>query len=301
MEQEQLKQDIKTYLSAPLNPELPPFDRGMLQKIAEWLMAYAPGRYRMFVRQMLSAPMPFRVQYANGQLTSILRRLEEYGSVEQVEQNIGKIIEAGFKAVDNADALVRRVANDKPDVSPISKRVGKRDDHDQLPESIRACYEENLPLIQQIRSKHEKMKIYYRQLKDQRGSSAAAPCDIEETVHMLKTAAKEIMDLNDRRLANWQRYDEYRLRETPTEQQATEPGKALDADATRKLISTNVSYISRYTGRLFDLSTEADERVKFVSLKEEMQNRVNELLAAGWTWPETSKHRPILEKCGIKC
>ncbi len=73
---------------------------------------------------------------------------------------------------------------------------GKRDDHDTLPDEIKACYVENLSLLQRMRELH----LQLRKL-----SLENATCPDSERYPFLK----ELIELDKRLHANWETYDHY--------------------------------------------------------------------------------------------
>ncbi len=75
-------------------------------------------------------------------------------------------------------------------------RKGKREDHDTLPEDIQALYAENLNILHQMRECHLQAR------KIALADKPCSDCDIYPFV-------KELIDLDKRYHANWQRYDEY--------------------------------------------------------------------------------------------
>ena len=76
-------------------------------------------------------------------------------------------------------------------------RKGKREDHDSLPEEIQALYAENLHLMQQLRHNRAQLLVIIN------GPQSSCP-DGDRFPFV-----KEIIDLDERYRANWQKYDEY--------------------------------------------------------------------------------------------
>lgn len=77
-------------------------------------------------------------------------------------------------------------------------RVGKRPDHDQLPEEIQSLYAENLHVMQQMRACHAQLVLL---TLDEKHSS----CPDGDRYPFVK----EIIDLDQKYHANWQKYDTY--------------------------------------------------------------------------------------------
>ena len=75
-------------------------------------------------------------------------------------------------------------------------KQGKRADHDTLPDEIQALYVENLSLLQRMREVHLRLRTL---------STADAPCPDSERYPFLK----ELIELDKKMHANWDRYDHY--------------------------------------------------------------------------------------------
>jgi hypothetical protein len=75
-------------------------------------------------------------------------------------------------------------------------RKGKREDHEQLPDEIKACYVENLSLLQRMRELH----LQLRNL-----SLDNAPCPDSDRYPFLK----ELIKLDKQMHENWDKYDHF--------------------------------------------------------------------------------------------
>ena len=139
-------------------------------------------RRRDFVEYQLQKYYNFRVK----ELT--------HAEVEEMQQKVDAIVEEHIPLAANAD----------------QQRVGKRDDHDLLPDSIKALYVENLSLLQRMRELHLRLRSL---------SLENVTCPDSERYPFLK----EIISLDKKLHSNWERYDHY----IPTAPTAT-------ADATPK-------------------------------------------------------------------
>ena len=76
-------------------------------------------------------------------------------------------------------------------------RVGKRPDHDQLPEEIQALYSENLNIMQNMRACHAQLVLL--------STGKQSSCPDGDRYPFVK----EIIALDERYRQNWQQYDEY--------------------------------------------------------------------------------------------
>lgn len=114
------------------------------------------------------------------------------------------------------------------DTAPTHR--GKRSDHNELPEEIRAIYERGGELF-------EKIKQIFTELQQMENAPA---CDRYEKLKVLKPLVKEYTD-------GWERYDNYNSDMSQEEaveavDEAPEPGnEAKRVGAARKFISTHVA------------------------------------------------------------
>ena len=76
------------------------------------------------------------------------------------------------------------------------RRLGKREDHDALPDEVKAKYVENLSLLQRMRELHLRLRSL---------SLDNSPCPDSERYPFLK----ELIALDKKLHANWEAYDHY--------------------------------------------------------------------------------------------
>ena len=76
------------------------------------------------------------------------------------------------------------------------KQLGKRDDHDSLPDDIKAKFVENLSILQKMRELHIRLRTL---------SLENSPCPDSERYPFLK----ELITLDKKLHANWEAYDHY--------------------------------------------------------------------------------------------
>lgn len=105
---------------------------------------------------------------------------EERLEVRKMEQTVKQIIK------DN-----QSLSAEKDD----AKHRGKREDHDQLPDDIKALYVENLDLLRKIRELHLKLRTL----------TIGSQCPDAERYPFLK----EIISLDKKMHKNWKEYDSY--------------------------------------------------------------------------------------------
>lgn len=103
-----------------------------------------------------------------------------HAQVEEMQEQVDVIVAEHISLAANAD----------------EHRTGKRDDHDSLPDEIKAKYVENLSILQRMRELHLKLRSL---------SLDTAPCPDSERYPFLK----ELIDLDKKMHANWEEYDHY--------------------------------------------------------------------------------------------
>ena len=103
-----------------------------------------------------------------------------HAQVEEMQQQVDVIVAEHMSLAANAD----------------EHKTGKRDDHDSLPDEIKAKYVENLSILQRMRELHLKLRSL---------SLDTAPCPDSERYPFLK----ELIDLDKKMHANWEEYDHY--------------------------------------------------------------------------------------------
>ena len=122
-----------------------------------------------------------------------------HAQVEEMQQKVDVIIAEHISLAANAD----------------EHKTGKRDDHDSLPDEIKAKYVENLSILQRMRELHLKLRSL---------SLDTAPCPDSERYPFLK----ELIDLDKKMHANWEEYDHYVIG-TSEEERGTNKPKARTA------------------------------------------------------------------------
>ena len=122
-----------------------------------------------------------------------------HAQVEEMQQQVDVIVAEHISLAVNAD----------------EHKTGKRDDHDSLPDNIKAKYVENLSILQRMRELHLKLRSL---------SLDTAPCPDSERYPFLK----ELIELDKKMHANWEEYDHYVIG-TSEEERGTSKPKARTA------------------------------------------------------------------------
>ena len=103
-----------------------------------------------------------------------------HAQVEEMQQQVDVIVSEHISLAANAD----------------EHKTGKRDDHDSLPDEIKAKYVENLSILQRMRELHLKLRSL---------SLDTSPCPDSERYPFLK----ELIELDKKMHANWEEYDHF--------------------------------------------------------------------------------------------
>ena len=112
------------------------------------------------------------------------------------------------------------LTDEQPSDADDSKGLGKREDHDLLPEDVQAKFRENFSILQRMRELH--LKLRSLSLDDK-------PCPDSERYPFLK----ELIELDKKLHKNWEEYDHYVI----TSPQAT-PSNAAKKTTAKKSTKT---------------------------------------------------------------
>ena len=123
-----------------------------------------------------------------------------HAQVEEMQQKVDVIVAEHISLAANAD----------------EHKTGKRDDHDSLPDEIKAKYVENLSILQRMRELHLKLRSL---------SLDTAPCPDSERYPFLK----ELIELDKKMHANWEEYDHF-VASAPSAKAAALSTKSLGSD-----------------------------------------------------------------------
>ena len=123
-----------------------------------------------------------------------------HAQVEEMQQQVDVIVAEHISLAVNAD----------------EHKTGKRDDHDSLPDEIKAKYVENLSILQRMRELHLKLRSL---------SLDTSPCPDSERYPFLK----ELIELDKKMHANWEEYDHF-VATAPSAKAASLSTKSLGSD-----------------------------------------------------------------------
>lgn len=196
----------------------------------------------------------------------------------EVMQAAGQTVKAKLtmaETVTDEQEPVIGTDNDKPQEAAVAK--GRRADHEELPDDIKALWDEAAGLYFSIKQLFETLKTMEK----------AQPCDRYEYLVLLR-------DADAKYHANLQRYDSYRMGDAAGETVTSEPETSGDLAGK---ISTARGYLSSNKGKLAALKSDEKSGEKYAALLSKMQERVDFLLANGAAISETQAAE--LEELGV--
>lgn len=172
-------------------------DHQFTQQIGQWLQTPDAERDYTVGALYLLKLSGNQILYKN-----VIANIERHKSV--VEYQLQKYYNFRVQALthDEVEAMAAEVETIAEEHSLTSEpepepRKGKRSDHDELPDEIRACYVENLSILQRMRELH--LRLRSMTLTD-------SPCPDSERYPFLK----ELIVLDKKMHRNWEKYDHYK-------------------------------------------------------------------------------------------
>ena len=171
-----------------------------------------------------------KAEFIKGQLQKYLNfRLQKltHDEVEAMQEKVDEIAKSVIKPDLAIPSVVASELVDNNSVSPIKSaeyadlKAGKRADHGSLPEEIQALYVENLDIVHRMRELHLKLRTL---------SLDGATCPDSERYPFLK----EIINLDKKRVSNWDIYDHYIIGSSSSASVNPEPDVVNPTDEAEK-------------------------------------------------------------------
>ena len=211
-------QDIADWLETPR-------EERDVRKGAELLLRINGNRH---IYQLAMIRPETAHDHVEADLKKFLRIRLDGHTMESVRQMDSELIPKVQNIITTRQDESEDAPEETDDTAPAHR--GKRSDHNELPEEIRAIYERGGELF-------EKIKQIFTELQQMENAPA---CDRYEKLKVLKPLVKEYTD-------GWERYDNYNSDMSQEEaveavDEAPEPGnEAKRVAAARKFISTHVA------------------------------------------------------------
>ena len=209
---------------------------------------------------------------------NIVRRPDKHRDKLFYELNKHLSIRASDTTVTQIIALEKKVA---AEITPVVEEIikitdkknvikfeGKRVDHEELPDAIKAIYVEQATIAHQMRDLHAKLRL--------KSSSDFKPCDRFQELDLL-------VNLHKQYRSNWEIYDHFEVGTASELIVASEEESTVQVDAKR--VASNRKYLSANKAKLNTL-LKAKDVEKHKTLLAECQLRYDELTAAGQTLAE---------------
>lgn len=200
-------------------------DHKFTQKIREWLEQphderdYSVGA--LYLLKLSGNQIMYRNLIAN---PSAKADFIEY----QIQKYYNFRVQAlTHEQVEDMAAQVKTIADehhltdDASTVPEDERRLGKREDHDSLPDEIKAKYVENLSILQRMRELHLRLRSL---------SLENATCPDSERYPFLK----ELISLDKKLHSNWEAYDHFVAPGPDTVPSRSAKAKRSAAGATKK-------------------------------------------------------------------
>ena len=146
-------------------------------------------------------------------------------------------------------------AEPSTDEGEQKRYIGRREDHDALPEDIQALYTRNGEVYAKLKETFETLKQMEK----------AQPCDRYEHLKLL-------CELDDEYRANWEKYDHYDPSAANNPEDGSQ-GSGQKVSAARKYISANKEKLASFI--------EAGDEEKAAALRAKIQDRIAIILADG--------------------
>ena len=237
-------------------------DNKFTEKIQQWLDTPVSERDVIAGATMLLQLNRNRILHANivrhperfmGKLEYELRKHLKIRVDGHTLQEVVKMEREVLPAV--ALSLDKGVPAEPSEDGEQKRYIGRREDHDTLPEDIQALYERNGEVYAKLKETFETLKHMEK----------AQACDRYEHLKMLR-------ELDDEYRANWEKYDHY----DPSAAGSAEDGSQCSGktvSAARKYISTNKEKLAS--------AIEAGDEEKAAALRAKIQERIAIILADG--------------------
>lgn len=179
-----------------------------------------------------------------------------------------------IKEAPEMETKVAEVIENTPEIKSdeeIDEKVtkGKRDDHEELPDEVKALYLENFNILRRMRKLHEQLKLMVDN----------SPCDRFPYL-------SELLAFDTKLRKNWELYDSYKPGDsldafTQTKEEIKDPEKGSEGDgelepADPKKVSTARKYLS--TNKKKAQTLEGDPKKELIS---KMQERLDYLIRTG--------------------
>lgn len=249
-------------------------DEKFTEKIRQWLDTPASERDIIAGATLLLQLNRNRILYANivrhpGRFMGKLEyELRKHLKIRLDGHTLREVVKMEREVV---PAVVLTLENGVPaepseDDEEQKRYIGRREDHDALPEHIQAIYTRNGEV-------YAKLKETFETLKRMENAQA---CDRYEHLKMLR-------ELDDEYRANWEKYDHYDPAANVADDGSQSSGKTVSA--ARKYISSNKEKLAA--------AIEAGDEKKAEELRAKMQERIAIILADGGDFDASFKESLI--------
>lgn len=126
-----------------------------------------------------------------------LQRHYDFRVLDLTHQQVMRLEAQADEIADKYQLESKELSADPDNSSSLTSRLlGRRADHDELPDDIKACFRENFSILQRMRELHLRLRSL---------SLTDNPCPDSERYPFLK----DLISLDKKLHANWKKYDMY--------------------------------------------------------------------------------------------
>ena len=247
---EKLTEKIQAYLEAT------PEERNIVEGAT---MLLSLNRNRIFFQNVVRKPDKFADKVAYELRKHLTIRLEHKTIMDVVSMSKTVIPQAQLTIAQGAPVI--STDNDLPQEGVVA--CGKRADHDQLPDEVKALWDESAQLWFKIKELFEQLK----------GMEKSPACDRYEYLKQLDESDKKYR-------ANMKDYDAFVIGAPTSDAKIVQPVED-DPAAIAKKVNAARKYLSDNKKKLADLKS--TDEIKYVALLAKVQERYDYLVGSGNT------------------
>lgn len=220
--------------------------------------------YRRWLQMAASRPK-YIVAHIERELKTHLRYRLDGLTLEQVNRLDSVVVPAAEKIIGSGIPVIDGEGTADENATDAPKKLGRREDHEQLPDEIKQLWNSNGELYKQIKAVFEELK------------------SMEDLPSCQRYDKLTILDEMDKKyISQMAQYDSYKIQTDPKDptdpNDPTDPsapsGSSKDVANARSYISKNISKLEAIAG---DKGMNSEE---FTALKAKVEQRVNVIVAA---------------------
>lgn len=217
--------------------------------------------YRRWIQMAASRPK-YVVAYIERELKTHLKYRLDGLTLEQVNRLDNAVVPAAEKILGGGAPLLVGDEDAGENIEDAPKKLGRREDHEQLPDEIKQLWNSNGELYKQIKAVFEELK------------------SMEDLPSCQRYDKLTILDEMDKKyISQMAKYDSYKI---PTDtKDPTDPKDPNAPSSSSKDVANARSYISKNITKLESIAKDKGvDSEEFTALKAKVEQRVNVIVAA---------------------